>query len=102
MNHIPFGQLVKQLRKDCGLTQEDFAEQVGISIETISKVERGERRPSKQVAERMAQVLELPAAERPAFLRAARLPVASGSEHEDKETRRQGDKEIGPPSIPLS
>ena len=83
MHDIPFGQLLRQLRKDYGLTQEDLAEQVGCSIETISKIERGERRPSKQVAERMAQVLDIPAAERPAFVRAARLLSRSAEEPAD-------------------
>src|SRR5262245_52904666 len=96
MHELPFGQLVRQLRKDYGFTQEDFAEQVGCSIETISKIERGERRPSKQVAERMAQVLDVPAQERAAFVRMARLPVAGATEHGDKEARRSEDQRPGP------
>src|SRR5215212_1870212 len=73
MFDIPFGELAKQLRKDCGFTQEDFAEQVGCSVETIGKIERGERLPSKQVAERMAQVLDLAPEDRPEFIRDARF-----------------------------
>src|SRR5215211_4601575 len=68
-----FGQRVRQHRRELDLTQEDFAQRVGIATETVSKIERGERRPSKHVAERMAQVLELPAEDRAAFVRAARL-----------------------------
>jgi predicted ATPase/transcriptional regulator with XRE-family HTH domain len=83
MHDMPFGQLLRQLRRDYGLTQEDLAEQVGCSIETISKIERGERRPSKQVAERIAQVLDVPATERPAFVRAARLLSRSPEEPTD-------------------
>ena len=67
-----FGQRVRQHRRELDLTQEDFAQRVGIATETVSKIERGERRPSKHVAERMAQVLELSAGDRPAFVRAAR------------------------------
>ena len=62
-----FGQRVRQHRRELDLTQEDFAQRVGIATETVSKIERGERRPSKHVAERMAQVLELPDAERAGF-----------------------------------
>jgi predicted ATPase/transcriptional regulator with XRE-family HTH domain len=92
MHDMPFGQLLRQLRKDYGLTQEDLAEQVGCSIETISKIERGERRPSKQVAERIAQVLEVPAADRPAFVRAARLLSRGPEEPADTrpEIKEQG------------
>src|SRR6478672_9223495 len=67
-----FGQRVRQHRRELDLTQEDFAQRVGIATETVSKIERGERRPSKHVAERMAQVLELSDAHRAAFVRAAR------------------------------
>jgi predicted ATPase/transcriptional regulator with XRE-family HTH domain/Tfp pilus assembly protein PilF len=101
MGDISFGQLVKQLRKDYGLTQEDFAEQVGCSIETVSKIERGERRPSKQVAERMAQVLNLPPEERASFIRAARIPSRVVDERESQEPGIQG-KEIAPQSISLN
>jgi predicted ATPase/transcriptional regulator with XRE-family HTH domain len=74
-----FGQRVKQYRKELDLTQEDFAQRVGCSIETVSKIERGERRPSRQVAERMALVLEVPPEDRAEFVRAARaLPTESG------------------------
>jgi predicted ATPase/transcriptional regulator with XRE-family HTH domain len=68
-----FGQRVRQHRRELDLTQEDFAQRVGIATETVSKIERGERRPSKHVAERMAQVLELSAEDRAAFVRAARM-----------------------------
>jgi predicted ATPase/transcriptional regulator with XRE-family HTH domain len=67
-----FGQRVRQHRRELDLTQEDFAQRVGIATETVSKIERGERRPSRHVAERMAQVLELSAEDRAAFVRAAR------------------------------
>src|SRR5215213_7303269 len=68
-----FGQRLRQRRKELDLTQENFAQRVGIATETVSKIERGERRPSKHVAERMAQVLELSAVDRAAFVRAARV-----------------------------
>jgi len=72
-DEMVFGQRVRQHRKELDMTQEDFAQRVGISTETVSKIERGERRPSKHVAERMAQVLELAAEDRAGFVRAARV-----------------------------
>jgi predicted ATPase/DNA-binding XRE family transcriptional regulator len=75
-----FGQRVRQHRRELDLTQEDFAQRVGIATETVSKIERGERRPSKHVAERMAQVLELPDHERAAFVRSARVLLNDSAE----------------------
>src|SRR4029450_1386319 len=75
-----FGQRVRQHRPELALTQEDFAQRVGIATETVSKIERGARRPSKHVAERMAQVLELSAEDRVAFVRAARALLSDPQE----------------------
>src|SRR5215213_1138829 len=75
-----FGQRLRQRRKELDLTQENFAQRVGIATETVSKIERGERRPSKHVAERMAQVLELSAVDRAAFVRAARVLLSDAGE----------------------
>ena len=35
------GNRISQLRRKCGLTQEQFAEEIDISIKHISAVERG-------------------------------------------------------------
>jgi predicted ATPase/transcriptional regulator with XRE-family HTH domain len=78
-----FGQRVRQHRKELDMTQEDFAQRVGISTETVSKIERGERRPSKHVAERMAQVLDLAAEDRAGFVRAARVLLTDTPELAD-------------------
>jgi predicted ATPase/DNA-binding XRE family transcriptional regulator len=37
----PFGSLLRRYRRDAGLTQEDLAERAGLSIRTISDLERG-------------------------------------------------------------
>ncbi len=54
------------------LTQEDLAECVGCSRATIQKIEEGERRPSRQVAQRLAECLKLPADRHEVFVRFAR------------------------------
>ena len=46
-----FGLWLKARRRSMDLTQPDLAKRVGCSLETIVKIESGERRPSKQVAE---------------------------------------------------
>ena len=51
------------------LTQAALARQVGCAMITIKKIERDERRPSRTMAERLAKCLEIPEAEREAFIR---------------------------------
>lgn len=67
-----FGLWLKQARKAFDMTQADLASQVGCSLKTIAKIESGERRPSKQLAELLAQALEIPDDELVAFLQYAR------------------------------
>ena len=68
---LSFGQWLKQRRKAFDLTQEDLAKRIGCSLQTIVKIEAGERKPSKQIAERLAECLTVPADERLAFVQFA-------------------------------
>src|SRR5579859_1533057 len=63
-----FGNWLRQRRKALDLTQFDLANQVGCSVVTIRKIEANERRPSKQIAERLADVLAIAVEERAEFL----------------------------------
>src|SRR5215211_5325413 len=67
-----FGQWLKQLRRELDLTQDELARQVGCATATIQKIEADERRPSRQIAERLADCLELTGSARDTFLRMAR------------------------------
>src|SRR5438067_1766214 len=69
---LSFGSWVKLRRKTLDLTQLDLARFVGCSESAILKFESGKRRPSKQIAERLATYLEIPPAEQPLFLKLAR------------------------------
>jgi len=69
-----FGRTLKQRRKALDLTREELAERVGCAVETIRKLETGARRPSRQIAERLAEQLRIPPDERAAFVQAARAP----------------------------
>ena len=69
---ITFGPWLKARRKTLDLTQRDLAQRVGCTAITIRKFEAGERRPSKQVAERLAVCLEIPPDEQAAFVQFAR------------------------------
>jgi len=72
-----FGRWLRHRRRMLDLTQDELAQRVGCSVVTIRKIETDERRPSKQIAERLAASLDIPLAERPAFLQAARAELAA-------------------------
>jgi transcriptional regulator with XRE-family HTH domain len=67
-----FGAWLRRRRKALDLTQEALAERVGCSPATIRKIEGDERRPSRQIAEILADVLEIATGDRAQFLRSAR------------------------------
>ncbi len=71
-----FGVWVRRRRKALDLTQAELAERVGCAESMLRKIEADVRRPSRQIAERLARALELPDAEREAFLKAARAELA--------------------------
>ncbi|HKP52241.1 MAG TPA: tetratricopeptide repeat protein [Chloroflexia bacterium] len=67
-----FGQWLKEQRKSLGLTQEELSARVNISHETVRKFEADTRRPSRQVAELLAECFHIPADELEEFLGYAR------------------------------
>ncbi|MBI5462939.1 MAG: AAA family ATPase [Gammaproteobacteria bacterium] len=67
-----FGYWLRRRRKALDLTQEVLARRVSCSGFTIRKIEADERRPSRQLAERLAASLAVPDEERGDFLAAAR------------------------------
>lgn len=73
----PFGLWLRQRRKALDLTQEKLAAAIDVSLPTIVKIEAGERRPSREVAELLARRLQVSAEELPDFMRLARAPLES-------------------------
>ena len=71
-----FGAWIRRRRKALDLTQEALAARVAVSVAMIRRLEADERRPSREVAERLAQVLEVPPGEREDFVRTARAALA--------------------------
>ena len=67
-----FGYWLRLRRKALDLTQKGLADRVGCSVALIRKIEAEERRPSAQITERLAEVLNISEQERAAFLRFAR------------------------------
>jgi class 3 adenylate cyclase len=72
-----FGYWLRRRRKALDLTQAELAQRVGCVVTTIKKIETDERRPSKQLAERLADCLAIPPVERAPFLQAARGELAA-------------------------
>ncbi len=67
-----FGEWVKKRRKALDLTQNELALRSGCTVFTVRKIESGERRPSKQLAEWLATALEIPPEEKTNFIKVSR------------------------------
>lgn len=78
-----FGRLLHRLRRQRDLTQEALGRAAFCSRDTVKKLEAGQRRPSRQLAAQIADVLGLSGTQRATFLAAARAshtPDESGQE----------------------
>ena len=69
---ISFGYWLRRRRKALDLTQAAVAQRVGCAKTTIQKLELEERRPSREMAQQLAQVLAIPPPERAIFVQCAR------------------------------
>jgi transcriptional regulator with XRE-family HTH domain len=69
---LSFGTWVKRRRKSLDLTQHELARKVGCSASAIFKIEADERRPSRQIAKLLAQILEIPDDQHDLFIKVAR------------------------------
>ncbi len=79
-----FGDRVKCRRKALGLTQKELAHQLGCSLSVVQKIEIDERHPSREIAELLAQHLEIAVEQREVFVSRARrrqsvLPSVPGA-----------------------
>jgi transcriptional regulator with XRE-family HTH domain len=93
-----FDVWIKQRRRALDLTQEDLSECVGCATSTIQKIELGERRPSKQMALRLAQCLRLPAEAHERFVSFARGDV--GEPGDEQSTIGQAGRTAAIPPVP--
>lgn len=74
-NEHTFGRRLRRVRKTRDLTQEGLAQQASCAVDTIKKLEAGVRRPSRHLAELLADLLALEGGERAAFVQAARVKL---------------------------
>src|SRR5215207_6911297 len=77
ISEYSFGSWIKRRRKALDLTQQELARRVGCSGSLIFKIESDERRPSRQIAELLAEYLEILPDQRNLFLKVARQESAS-------------------------
>lgn len=75
MEKISFSRWLRRLRSQHDLTQEQLALRVNCATATLRALEAGTRRPSRDMAERLADLLNVPIPERSEFLRLARTPL---------------------------
>ncbi len=74
-DELLFGEWIRRRRKALDLTQGALAHQVGCSVSAIRKIESDERRPSRQIAELLAESLLIAEHEYERFLKAARTSL---------------------------
>lgn len=55
---VSFGRVLRQLRKDAGLTQEQLALEAGIERNYVSLIERGINQPALRVIFKLAEALD--------------------------------------------
>ena len=74
MGELSQGQLLKQLRRHVRkMNQNDFAEWVGVSVRTISSLERDAAPPSQQIINKVFNKLGLKAGLVPVNAQAAKM-----------------------------
>ena len=59
MNIYTFPQLIKMIRNEAGLTQSEFADEIGVSKILISMVESGQKDVSKNLVRKVAERLNV-------------------------------------------
>jgi predicted ATPase/transcriptional regulator with XRE-family HTH domain len=69
---VTFGEWLRQSRDQLRLTRVELAGRIGCSVSALQKIETGERRPSVQIAELIANCLNIPTERRTTFVRVAR------------------------------
>lgn len=74
-----FGGWLRAARRTRDLSREALAELASCAVPTLAKIEQGTRRPSRELASLLLDVLQVDPGERERVLRLARLPLAEPS-----------------------
>ena len=70
--NLTFGGWLKRRRQGLGLTQKELARRIGYAAVSVRKAEADERRPSREMAEKLAIHLDIPPEDRNRFVAFAR------------------------------
>lgn len=101
-----FGEWLKQQRKRSRLTQREVADRCYCSVATIKKIEADQRRPSVELAELLAEALNIPAEQRLIFVECARgqrpVDALSVTPHSDVAEQTPRPSFRRPRPLPLS
>lgn len=57
------GNKIQKLRKSAGITQEEFADRLGISRTHIGHIEQGRKKPSLELLQKIAKYLKVTVSE---------------------------------------
>lgn len=95
-----FAEWLRSLRRARDLTQEELAEQVGCAVHTLRALESGRRRPSREMAQRLATILAVPPGELNRFLALARGTAAAAPDAPPPPAAAP--PAAGPPPPPVS
>ena len=69
-----FGRILRMVRKFAQLSQAQLAQQAGYSMDYVSMLERGIRRPSVQAIQQFIRVMQPSEADQATLWRAVRQP----------------------------
>ncbi len=58
-----FGKRLREIRAQRRMTQEQFAEALGLSVDFLSLIERGRNAPSFETLDKIAKRLRMPASD---------------------------------------
>lgn len=72
LSPLHFSEWIKRRRQGLDLTQDQLAKRACCSVFAIRKIEMGDRRPSRQLAELLAKSLEIPPEDQTTFVKVAR------------------------------
>jgi transcriptional regulator with XRE-family HTH domain len=76
------GALIRHLRLEAGLSQEEFADLCGLHRTYIGLIERGEKTVTIETAQKIARALKMPLSQ--LFLQLEREEVESNKNHDDE------------------
>lgn len=51
------GKRIRDARKECGLTQQELADQTGLAVKTVQDIEKGRKNPSYETLARLMERL---------------------------------------------